>query len=78
MPLGPDFDEYLWESFGPELRAETIAGKYDKDLPNLRRLYLDVTCERERQKAYMESLVGVRVVINRFTDEPEEAWLVWH
>jgi len=41
-------------------------------------LYLDVTCEHERQKAYMEALVGIRAVINKFTDEPEEAWLVWH
>jgi hypothetical protein len=35
-------------------------------------------CERARQTAYTEALCGVRVVINKFTDEPEEAWLVWH
>jgi hypothetical protein len=78
MALGPDFDEWLWNALEPEWRAKATAGVYDEEMPSLRRLYLDVTAERARQTAYTEALVGARVVINKFTDEPEEAWLVWH
>ena len=76
--VGPDFDKFVWDSLEPEWRAEVAAGKHDETMPSLRQLYLDVTAEREQETAYWDALCGRRIVANKFTDEPEEARLVWH
>jgi hypothetical protein len=78
MAIGLDFDRFIWNSLEPEWRAKAAAGTYDAEMPSLRRLYLDVTAEREQETAYWDALCGRRIVANKFTDEPEEAWLVWH
>jgi hypothetical protein len=73
-----EFNEWFWEALGTELRIETIAGKYDQEFPNLRRVYLEVMCERERQRAYWDAMCGVRVVENKLTQEPEQSPLVFN
>ena len=78
MALGPEFDEYLWDALGKDMRIETIAGKYDQEFPNLRRLYLDVMSEREKERAYWDAMCGVQVVEDKLTQEPVQAPLVFN